>query len=129
MGGHHKARIVEVVCEWNYYPFVAARGIQGFVYIRRRKTWRPYGNGRGNMPWWPLWETVSYNKEMLLYAQREYMCKRFPHYDPARQDLWEDKNRPWDFDHICKEISIDTDNDKIIKELMELEKFASHELQ
>lgn len=31
--------------------------------------------------------------------------------------------------HICKEISINTDNDIIINELKELAKFASKELQ
>jgi hypothetical protein len=37
---------------------------------------------------------------MLLYCQRDYMNSRFITYDPARQDLWEDTNRPWDYDHI-----------------------------
>ena len=81
-------------------PLLSPEAFRGLFTLEGDKNWRPYGNGHGNMPWWTLWETVSYNKEMLLYAQRGYMCKRFPHYDPARQDLWEDKNRPWDFDHI-----------------------------
>jgi hypothetical protein len=37
---------------------------------------------------------------MLLYAQRHYINTHFSNYDPARSDLWEDYNRPWDFDHI-----------------------------
>ncbi len=41
-------------------------------------------------------------------------------------ELYEDNNSWW---HICKEISIDTDNDIIINELKELAKFASKELQ
>ena len=41
-------------------------------------------------------------------------------------ELYEDNNPWW---HICKEISIDTDNDIIINELKELAKFASKELQ
>lgn len=81
-------------------PLMSPEAFRGLFTIEGDKNWRPNGNGRGSMPWWPLWETVSYNREMLLYAQREYMCKKFPNYDPARQDLWEDKNRPWDFDHI-----------------------------
>ena len=81
-------------------PLLSSEAFRGLFTVEGDKNWRPYGNGRGNMPWWPLWETVSFNKEILLYAQREYMCKRFSNYDPARQDLWEDKNRPWDFDHI-----------------------------
>lgn len=84
----------------NITPLLSPEAFKGLFTIEGDKNWRPNGNGRGSMPWWPLWKTVSYNREMLLYAQREYMCKKFPNYDPARQDLWEDKNRPWDFDHI-----------------------------
>ena len=40
-------------------------------------------------------------------------------------ELYEDN--PWW--HICKEISIDTDNSTIINELKELVEFASNELQ
>lgn len=50
-----------------------------------------------------LWSTVgktSGNRGLLLYAQRRYLAKRFPDYDPSRKDLWENHNRPWDFDHI-----------------------------
>ncbi len=41
--------------------------------------------------------------EMLLYAEREYINTHFANYDPACQDLWEDYNRPWDFDHIVSQ--------------------------
>ena len=37
---------------------------------------------------------------MLLYAEREYINTHFANYDPARQDMWAEYNRPWDFDHI-----------------------------
>jgi hypothetical protein len=40
------------------------------------------------------------NREMLLYAQRHYLASRWCDYNPARRDLWEAHNRPWDFDHI-----------------------------
>ncbi len=39
-------------------------------------------------------------RSLLLYAQRSFINKRFPDYDPARKDLWEEHNRPWDYDHI-----------------------------
>lgn len=45
--------------------------------------------------------------EMLLYAQRQYINKKFQNYDPARRDLWEDYNRPWDLDHIIPRDWID----------------------
>ncbi|MGC9259861.1 MAG: DUF262 domain-containing protein [Phycisphaerae bacterium] len=46
-----------------------------------------------------LWRLIS-NRELLLYAQRAFLKERFQNYDPARQDRWADKDRPWDFDHI-----------------------------
>lgn len=64
------------------------------------RNWRTWNEDRSNKPWWPLWNTLASNREMLLYAQRGYLCKEFPNYDPAKQDLWEEYNRPWDYDHI-----------------------------
>lgn len=64
------------------------------------KGWRTWEEDRTNQPWWPLWKLVASNREMLLYAQREYICRKFPNYDPAKLDLWEEHNRPWDYDHI-----------------------------
>ena len=37
---------------------------------------------------------------LLKVAEREAYEKFFSDYDPARRDLWEDSNRPWDDDHI-----------------------------
>ena len=81
-------------------PLLSPDAFKGLFTIEDDKDWRPGENDRSSMPWWQLWGTVTTNREILIYAQREYMCNRFPNYDPARQDLWEDKNRPWDFDHI-----------------------------
>ena len=47
-----------------------------------------------------FWYGSSEAREMLLYAQRHYINTHFCNYNPARSDLWEDYNRPWDFDHI-----------------------------
>lgn len=50
---------------------------------------------------WRLFlEHTAWQRELLLYAQRSYLHSRFPDYDPSRKDLWENLNRPWDFDHI-----------------------------
>ncbi|HZM01614.1 MAG TPA: DUF262 domain-containing protein [Candidatus Saccharimonadales bacterium] len=54
---------------------------------RLRKSWEGFLNFRGN-------------RELLLYAQRDFLVRRFRCYDPGRKDLWEAHNRPWDFDHI-----------------------------
>jgi hypothetical protein len=53
---------------------------------------------------------VKSNKELLLYAQREYIGREFPKYDPARQDSWDVADRPWDFDHILPRAGIDYQN-------------------
>jgi hypothetical protein len=53
----------------------------------RRKGWEGMLNLRGN-------------RELLLYAQRHFLAQRWSDYNPARRDLWESHNRPWDFDHI-----------------------------
>lgn len=37
---------------------------------------------------------------MLKVVEREAFARLFEDYDPARQDLWERSNRPWDDDHI-----------------------------
>jgi hypothetical protein len=44
-----------------------------------------------------LWEAKT---TVLLYAQRKYLISWFPDFDPSLPEMIEDKNRPWDFDHI-----------------------------
>lgn len=39
-------------------------------------------------------------RTMLWVAMRKFYNKFFKSYDPARRDLWENDNRPWDRDHI-----------------------------
>jgi hypothetical protein len=50
--------------------------------------------------WWLFLERTLWQREMLLFAQRDYLNRQFPEYDPSRKDLWENTNRPWDFDHV-----------------------------
>lgn len=42
----------------------------------------------------------SYSNEMLLLAQKDYINAKFPQYDPGNESMWQEHNRPWDFDHI-----------------------------
>lgn len=61
------------------------------------------GNSEGIQLRSNVWEAflkLRYNRELLLYAQRGFLARRFRDYDPARKDLWDEHNRPWDFDHI-----------------------------
>lgn len=39
-------------------------------------------------------------KRLLLFAQREWMRRWFPRYDPTSPDQIDESDRPWDFDHI-----------------------------
>lgn len=50
--------------------------------------------------WWSFIESLRANREILIYAQRDFIRRRFPMFDPSRKDLWEEHNRPWDYDHI-----------------------------
>ena len=50
--------------------------------------------------WWLFLEGAVRQRELLLFAQRDYLHTQFPEYDPSRKDLWENTNRPWDFDHL-----------------------------
>ena len=50
--------------------------------------------------WWQCFERFRCNKDLLLYAQTKYLCSTFPDFDPARKNLWQEHNRPWDYDHI-----------------------------
>lgn len=44
--------------------------------------------------------TLWGSREILLYAQRNWLTKWFPKFDPSLPEYMEDKNRPWDYDHI-----------------------------
>ncbi|MCD8289897.1 MAG: DUF262 domain-containing protein [Prevotella sp.] len=54
-----------------------------------------------------FWYGSAEAKEMLLFAEREYFNSNFRLYDPAREDLWADYNRPWDYDHIIAQDRIE----------------------
>lgn len=52
----------------------------------------------------------TYSSEMLLLAQKEYMNRTFRQYDPGNETMWEEHNRPWDYDHIIPQEWIDGEN-------------------
>lgn len=69
--------------------------------------WRSpiHGDGNEEDVQWRQWQwqeflNFRFNRELLLYAQRGFLNRKFSDYNPARKDLWEAHNRPWDFDHI-----------------------------
>ena len=68
---------------------------------RTLEAWRWYklvekGDETARTRTWPFLHRVKEGRELLLYAQRAYIKRRFD-YDPARADMWEQHDRPWDF--------------------------------
>lgn len=53
-----------------------------------------------SLAWMDFAERVWGMRELVIYAQRHWMLRWFPHFDPARPDQLEDTDRPWDIDHI-----------------------------
>ena len=47
--------------------------------------------------WWL--DRIMANRKLVVYAQRNSLCRWFPGYDPTVPGA-EDTNRPWDYDHI-----------------------------
>ena len=72
--------------KWHWWGLIHGDGMEDRIAVRQNKWWGFLG--------------FRDNRELLLYAQRAFLARRFPKYDPARKDLWEAHNRPWDFDHI-----------------------------
>jgi hypothetical protein len=68
--------------------------------LNRWRWWRlpPYDGAAQNIV--ECVQTLKSNTELLLYAQRSYICRDFSTYDPARKESWDVADRPWDFDHI-----------------------------
>lgn len=62
---------------------------------KREEAWRHFTN--------QLWD----KKSLLLFVQRASLLRWFPDYDPTVPDQVEDKNRPWDFDHIHPQSYLD----------------------
>lgn len=77
--------------------------VRQFLSIGDSKGWRIWGNLPVPARHF-FYRTFQYSsaeaREMLLYAERQYMNTHFRNYDPAMQDMWAEENRPWDFDHI-----------------------------
>jgi hypothetical protein len=57
-----------------------------------------FENNRNHV--WPVVQKIAWEKEFLIYAQREYLSVKFENFDPADASAWEDHNRPWDYDHL-----------------------------
>jgi hypothetical protein len=58
------------------------------------------GQGLRLNAWTQFANVLSSKRELVLYAQREYLMHWFPNHDPSSLDQLEDTDRPWDMDHI-----------------------------
>lgn len=77
--------------------------VQQFFTIEESKNWRLWTSlsaPRRHFFDRTFWYGTAEAKQILLYAERQYINTHFRNYDPARQDMWAEENRPWDFDHI-----------------------------
>jgi hypothetical protein len=76
----------EKVESWTWYSPIHGDGNERDVELRQRR-------------WGAVLQSLG-NRDLLLYAQRGFITRRFADFDPSRRDLWEGHNRPWDFDHL-----------------------------
>ena len=90
------------VNKWLVAPYTPDE-MRHFFTIKPDPKWRvwsedyyPWQDFIERVYWFGPWQT----KEMLLYAQRMFINTHFRMYDPARQDMWDSHNCPWDYDHI-----------------------------
>ena len=74
--------------------------VKAFFEVKQSPNWYWHKEGTHWTDFY--WRIYSYDSayEMLLYAEREYINTHFSKYDPARKDMWDTYNRPWDMDHI-----------------------------
>ncbi len=79
----------EKLREWNFFKLIIE--VESDPEIRSAKQ---------QNEWQFFWRSI-HCKPMLLYAQRVLLSgSRLGNYDPSRIDVWEGKNRPWDYDHL-----------------------------
>ncbi|MDQ8194041.1 DUF262 domain-containing protein [Coraliomargarita sp. SDUM461004] len=78
----------EAFKSWGWWHSLITKGEEPAAYVDRESQWHHF------------LERIKGQKELLLYCQRDYLWKRFKHYDQSNAALWEDHNRPWDYDHI-----------------------------
>lgn len=97
-----RAISLSFVNKWLVAPYTPDE-MRHFFTIKPDPKWRVWSEDY--YPWQDFIERVYrfgpwQTKEMLLYAQRMFINTHFRMYDPARQDMWDSHNCPWDYDHI-----------------------------
>lgn len=85
------------------FPVYSPDELKKSIQIKEESDWTPWSENYA--PWHDCYSRLSWwdnaeAQEMLLFVEREYLNETFRLYDPAREDMWESHNRPWDYDHI-----------------------------
>ena len=57
------------------------------------------------------------SRSVLLFAQRDWLKKSYPLFDPSRPEFMEDKNRPWDYDHILPQSILQSNSGNSLKNI------------
>ena len=57
-------------------------------------------NSLGQELWLKFFKKIRGDRRFLLYAQRKFIKGHFDWFDPILPDQTQDRNRPWDYDHI-----------------------------
>jgi hypothetical protein len=74
------------IATWTWHSPIHGDGEQDGIDIRQRR-------------WGAILQRIN-NPDLLLFAQREFLARKFPNFDSSRHELWEGSNLPWHFDHI-----------------------------
>ena len=95
--------LAECIRKEYLFPVYSRNELKKRIQIKKESGWTPWSENYA--PWHDCYSRLSWwgnaeAQEMLLFAERTYINKTFPRYDPAREDMWESHNRPWDYDHI-----------------------------
>lgn len=67
-----------------------------------------------------FFDTLWDGRFILLYAQRDWLRKWFPGFKPSLPEYMEDKNRPWDYDHIHPQRYLRSDNGNSLRNIPQL---------
>ena len=102
IGAVRRAVSLSFVNGWLVVPYTPEE-MRNFFTVKSDPDWQI--GAEEYYPWQDFanrvfWFKSESSKEMLLFAQRTFINTRFRMYDPARQDMWDSHNRPWDYDHI-----------------------------
>lgn len=66
----------------------------------------PRGGDHVAQAWWAFFNGTLNQRNLVLYAQREYIGRWFGSFEQWSEDNFEDTNCPWDWDHIHPQNSI-----------------------